>query len=261
MKNRYQELLDQVNTMTLEQVTAAEEEIKEEYEKMASFNKKELAKQVITKKSNKPKEETYKNITSVRYGVMNLYAELGINHDKEYSKSELIKILNENGYFEFNDKSTEFAQHSTDGTLVIIIKGSSKGMSSHFPYSKLKSIEEFFKAVYTMNNSEARALVYLEDYYKLDYLVKLPPQINNVTSTTSDIEFNIQENGKKYHLVMDLHSHHIMGAFFSKQDDANEMFRNIIFGVFSWKFYKGEWKFRIFDGKEFKYLNINEVME
>lgn len=265
--NKFEILLEKVDSInTIEEIKKIEEEIAEEFSQMLEYKKKEEEKKKAKEEKKKAQDNSksnndasvYKNITALRYGVMNLYSELGLTHDKTYTKNELITILNNHGYFEFNTKNTEFAQHPTDGTVVIIIRGSSKG-NIKIPYSLLSIVENYFKLEYEKKHTEARALVY---YNETDskYLIISPKQKNTVVSTTSDVQFNISRSGKEYYLFMDLHSHHIMGSSFSIQDDENEKFRNIIFGVFSWQSKIDIWRFRIFNGSVFKYLKYDEVV-
>lgn len=274
--NRLQEILSRVDSMTLEEIEAVEKEIHQEVEDMKSFKKDEVEKAAVEAKKqktenkqksieSKPNDSTtssqFTNITSFRYGAMNLYAELGIRHDRTYSKDQLIELLNKFGYFEFNSKNTEFSQHQKDGTVVITIKGNSKGfVTPKIIVQDLEQIEQTFKNVYQNNKTEARALIYFNQDNR-DYLVIYPEQKNTIGSTTSDLEFNIKVGEKDYYLVVDLHSHHKMGAFFSPQDDESEKFRNIVYGVFSWYGNINKWLFRYFDGKKFINLQKWELLK
>lgn len=109
----------------------------------------------------------------------------------------------------------------------------------------LKTTEKIFKNTYNKNKTEARVLIYKCLGCKGKYVLVIPEQDNTSIGTKSDIDFNFMDDdtGYMYSLVYDLHSHHLMGAFFSSTDNANEMIPNIIFGVFSWAT-KNEWLFR-----------------
>jgi hypothetical protein len=97
----------------------------------------------------------------------------------------------------------------------------------------LKEISIEFKKTPGLEN---RALVYkFKDNYKIVY----PKSENTSTSTRSDIRFSFMDDDKNiYKLIIDTHSHHTLGAFFSSQDDMDDtqiakINNEIIFGVFS----------------------------
>lgn len=116
-------------------------------------------------------------------------------------------------------------------------------------------VEKYFKEKYKESKTEARALIYKNE--ELEYLIKFPESVDTSVSTTSDVEFTVFESGVTYHLCADFHSHHLMGAFFSSQDDMDDsriasINPEILFGVFSWKD-KDVWKLRKLKGKEWSH--------
>ena len=111
------------------------------------------------------------------------------------------------------------------------------------------AIVQNFMIHYSATGSEARALIYRNVETKE---LKVEFMNENTTPTacigSPDMFWN---NNIDWPLYADLHSHHIMGAYFSATDDEHERVRNIVFGVFSWKDGKCKWVFRYFDGEKF----------
>ena len=245
MKNKYEIYLDKLDDMSLEEIEAVEKEIAVDYKVVLEYQKKHQSK---SKGKATPTIAVFTGITSFRYGAMNLYVELGLDHNNTYSKQDLIKLLNENGYFEFTDKNCDFSQHDSDGTVVITIKGNSKGNIPLLPFSVIDFVSMYFQEEYHKNKSEARVLIYISDKSNKDsfqdFIIKIPKQVNTTHSTISDIELNFYQNGTLYNLTHDFHSHHVIGAYFSSQDDFAEQFKGVIYGVFSWAHNINKWLFR-----------------
>lgn len=61
-------------------------------------------------------------------------------------------------------------------------------------------------------------------------------------------------------LVADLHSHHEMGAHWSRTDNYHERLRGIVFGVFSWAGGTDSWRFRRFTGEAYEDLPYETVV-
>jgi hypothetical protein len=73
------------------------------------------------------KSKTYKDIKVFRYGATDIYNEIGIDENTEYTEKQLIDRLNANGYYEFKEGKTNFAYNEERGILAVTIQGNSKG--------------------------------------------------------------------------------------------------------------------------------------
>lgn len=93
-------------------------------------------------------------------------------------------------------------------------------------------IAKTFKQIYESNGTEQRALIYFNEL-RNEIIPIFPKQENTKVSTTSNVEFYLNDNPYCY-LVEDIHSHHTMGANFSEIDNENEKIKNIIFTIIAW---------------------------
>lgn len=88
------------------------------------------------------------------------------------------------------------------------------------PHTLLNNILEFYREVYSLYSSEVYISVYW-DKRKQDYFLYVPKQ--EVSGAT--VRFENDEtmlNNEDYFIVMDSHSHNVMGAFWSAQDRADQ---------------------------------------
>jgi len=126
------------------------------------------------------------------------------------------------------------------------------------PYYMFTQTISFFRAVMKKyDDAEAMVQFYYDEENK-SYVVHCPDQI--VSGAHIDFKRS-QEFDDKYILVMDIHSHNTMGAFFSGTDNADEQ-ETRIFGVLG-KLNNDipEMKFRISVGGAFKEINIFDIFE
>lgn len=123
---------------------------------------------------------------------------------------------------------------------------------------QLERIENLFKATYAKDKTEDRVLLYRSESGGM--MMVYPPARRAGGMVECDLPLTVVHKGKLYDLVLDLHSHHEMGAFFSQTDDENEHIRGVIFGVFSWKDRVDTWLFRRFDGTSFVEVKPEEVV-
>jgi len=123
----------------------------------------------------------------------------------------------------------------------------------------LTLIEDMFRTTYTLFGTEDRLLIFRDGSGRLH--PERPEMERRTGYVQGDIDLNREVAGDWWDLAYDLHSHHVMGAFWSSTDDANERLRGIAFGVFSWRQESGPtWLFRRFDGKSFVDLPYSEVV-
>lgn len=132
-------------------------------------------------------------------------------------------------------------------------------MTTQLPAEILAAIEQRFKDIHEAKGTEARVLIYRSENGALR--VTWPAVIATPTSVRifGDTPDSFLEEGVWWDLAYDLHSHHVMGAFWSPTDNFNERRRNVVFGVFSWRRGYDTWLFRTFDGKQFVDLTHEEV--
>lgn len=124
--------------------------------------------------------------------------------------------------------------------------------------AQLERIQNLFKRTYEKEGTEDRVLIYRTESGGL--LMVYPKAKREPGMVECDVPLTVIHKGKLYDLILDLHSHHIMGTFFSATDDANERIRGVIFGVFSWKDGVDTWRFRRFNGADFVDVGIEEVV-
>lgn len=126
------------------------------------------------------------------------------------------------------------------------------------PYKMLLQTISFFKEVMRKyNNAEAMVQFYYDDVKK-EYILFCPDQ--EVSGARVSFKRSA-EMDDTHTLVMDIHSHNTMGAFFSTIDNADEK-ENRIFGVIGkLNQQPPEMKFRISVGGEFKEIDMFEIFE
>lgn len=141
------------------------------------------------------------------------------------------------------------------------LKGFQPGFSlslPKLPITLLFTVINFFKAVnIEKNGCEAMVHIYWDKEHS-SYLVDTPEQ---AVSGGSVKAIRNQELEKKYLLVMDIHSHNTMGAFFSGTDDGDEK-ETRLFGVIG-KIEKSipAMKFRAGHGGDYVELDMNDIFD
>lgn len=193
---------------------------------------------------------------NVRYAadLLQLY---GFVDGQAYTADEIKHVLIQNGYTEFEEMAPEFHRSEATNTLVITIKGSRKG-ATLIPGRLLRQIEGCFRATYLRFGTEDRLVVYRN--VAGAFAVGELPMARRVGAVSCDLPLSAEVDGVTWDLAYDLHSHHLMGAFWSTTDDANERLRGVTFGVFSWKGGIDSWLFRRFTGQGFEDLSYHEVV-
>jgi hypothetical protein len=183
---------------------------------------------------------------------------VGFVEGTAYSESDIKDLLIQNGYTEFADTAPAFHKSAVTNTLVITIKGSSKGGPSTVDWHTLHLVQLAFQRTYDMRGTEDRALIYQGPDGGM--AVVTPSMVRRTDEVKCDMPLTIEIAGEPWDLAFDLHSHHRMGVFWSPTDNANERIRGPVFGVFSWKGYRPAWLFRRFDGTEFEELTYEQVI-
>lgn len=107
-------------------------------------------------------------------------------------------------------------------------------IANKIPYAILREILASFKAVYDRDQTEAAAQIYRKSTG--EYFVYYPVQENTAAHTSYEGDLNAAVDLRTQHtLVMEVHSHAGMGAFFSGEDNANEKYplEYCVFGNFN----------------------------
>lgn len=128
------------------------------------------------------------------------------------------------------------------------------------PLDLLIEVELAFLHTYMRNGTEDRILIYAND---AGAMLAMAPEMDRTSgSVVCDIQLSTEWGGQTWDLAFDLHSHHVMGCFWSGTDDANERIRGPVFGVCSWKEGKPDWLFRKWTGPTtgFQNLSYEEVV-
>lgn len=166
------------------------------------------------------------------------------------SKNGVMKVVqNSIGLFIVGTKDVPGLPDLGEGVLLNIPK---------VPYPMLLQTITFFRAVMEkFNNTEAMVQFYY-DRSTSSYIMHCPDQ----EVSGASIKFKRDQSmDDKYTLVMDIHSHNTMGAFFSNIDDADEK-ETRIFGVIGkLKNDDPEMKFRISVGGDFKEISVFDIFE
>ncbi len=125
------------------------------------------------------------------------------------------------------------------------------------PYELLCDIMAFFKEVYRQRKSEAAAQIFWDEENR-EYFVHIPKQ---EVSGGSCKYFNDEQLIDNYPLVIDIHSHGNMGAFFSNTDDKDDKDLRIYGVVGKLDSAAPEYKFRFGYGDGTKEINVRDVFE
>lgn len=126
------------------------------------------------------------------------------------------------------------------------------------PYNIFLQVLSFFRAVCEKFDDAEAAVQIFWDENKQDYFIHCPKQ--TIGKATVDFERD-PDMEEKYLLVMDIHSHNTMGAFFSGTDDKDEK-ETRLYGVLGKvKDAKPEYKFRAMCGGNAIDLDIWDVFE
>lgn len=127
------------------------------------------------------------------------------------------------------------------------------------PYSIYQMIINFFKAVEKKHNAEVMVEIWW-DKTKKEYFVYCPEQ------EISEVSIDYKKNkdlllNDNYILVMDIHSHNFMPAFFSATDNRDEKDTRFFGVVGSLHRSKPEFSFRMGVRGQFKTVEFNELFE
>lgn len=131
-----------------------------------------------------------------------------------------------------------------------------------FPMEFFYRIEQFFRDVMAMpgfaGNYEAQVFI-IDRGGRGEYEIVVPHQRVSQASVSYRIEDELQEGDI---IVMDIHSHNTMGAFWSGTDNADDAKNTWVSGVFGTLNKKTTFKFRFNDGMGNHYdLELEDVFE
>jgi hypothetical protein len=207
----------------------------------------------------KPGSATFTYPFHIRYASEILWDLTGFVDGQVYTADQIKDLLVQNSYIEFAETQIVFHRNAAKNELVITIKGSVKGgTQKRVTHLMLMQAQAIFETTYLCQGSEERVLIYQNDA-GAQFLI-VPPSFRQATRVRCDLPLTFYINGEEWDLVADLHSHHIMGTYWSKTDDANERLRGITFGVCSWLDTDDRWAFRRFTGQGFETLTRDDVI-
>ena len=227
--------------------------------------KKSQAKKTETKKAEPKKEEVEKFTFpfGFQFGPTPLKSEYlqkalefvpGQEYTIEQVKEKLSRAVLE---LQAPDASVHYIKDKNVFVLTNVLKKKGAG---ELPAALIESVQECFMKAWLDKGTEERISIYKCVLDNKFLLISYPGK-----KTSVSVENEIQmyyEDDLDWPLFADLHSHHVMGAYWSSTDNANEQIRGIIFGVCSWPSgNKFEWKFRKYDGENYIDLGVDEVVQ
>lgn len=130
-------------------------------------------------------------------------------------------------------------------------------MPHRVPHELFQQIVAFFMAVYSEHKSEAAAQIFWDEEHE-EYFVYIPKQ--EVTGATCKY-YNDQQLMDNYPLVVDIHSHGSMSAFFSSTDDKDDKDLRVYGVVGKVNTPTPEYKFRFGHGDGTKEIAIQEIFD
>lgn len=116
------------------------------------------------------------------------------------------------------------------------------------PYELYEQILAFFKKVMEVNTSEVEAMIHVLYNPEQGYHLGVPPQ--KISKASVSYDWNYVPAGTS--IVVDIHSHNTMGAFFSgtdNRDDANNISYSGVFGKLKDAEPMTVWRFNYMDKK------------
>ncbi len=184
---------------------------------------------------------------------------VGFVDGQAYTAVELKDVLVHNGFTEFKDIEPDFHHNDETNTLVITIRGSKKGAGIQIGAQALRLIEAAFKLTYATSGTEDRLLIYRNASTGAPAVAR-PEARASRFGVECDMHLAVVRDGQIWDLAFDLHSHHVLGAYWSSTDNWWERLRGITYGVFSWKDGQDIWLFRQWDGHGFIPRAYDEVV-
>lgn len=96
------------------------------------------------------------------------------------------------------------------------------------PYALYETVQAFFRKVMEVKNSEVEAMIHILYNAEQGYHLGVPPQTISKASVSYDWSYIPQGTS----IIVDIHSHNTMGAFFSGTDDRDDIGNISFSGVF-----------------------------
>jgi len=177
--------------------------------------------------------------------------------DKILTNKPVNIVVAKNGTFEVRD--TPIGRVSVKTAECPGLEDVKEGLTltlPKIPVTLLYQIQDLFCKVYEKYKTEAMAHIYY-DKANRRYFVDIPEQ--EVSGAAVDYKHNL-ELEKKYILVMDIHSHHTMGNFFSGTDNGDEK-GDRLYGVIGKLDKGGEISIRAGAGKNKIELSVTDVFD
>ena len=177
--------------------------------------------------------------------------------DKVRTDKAINIVVAKNGTFEIRD--TPIGRVAVKTIECPGLEDVKEGLSltlPKIPITLLYQIMDLFCNVYEEYETEAMAHIYFDKEQKR-YFIDIPEQ--EVSGAAVDYKHN-EKLEKDYILVMDIHSHHTMGNFFSGTDNSDEK-GDRLYGVIGKLDKGGEISIRAGAGKNKIELTVRDVFE
>lgn len=206
------------------------------------------------------KEETYPTnaVVTLFFTKYQLSPEL-FNDKKEITKKELLNFLRKKGHIEYSAERTEIRYEKKENIIIPLVKSAKRGYSLEdnedyrkeesdlmtisvnknsirtlgcqmgsvdfhlpkIPFYILKEVIHFFWDMYVFKNTEAAAMIYYNksgEEYEIYY-----PEQNVSHASVEFLKDERRELDSNLYSVMEIHSHGSFDAFWSGQDNADEI--------------------------------------
>jgi PRTRC genetic system protein A len=116
------------------------------------------------------------------------------------------------------------------------------------PYAIFEQVEAFFRKVMEVHKSDVEAMIHVLWNAERGYHLGVPPQ--TVSKASVSYDWSYVPSGTS--IIVDIHSHNTMGAFFSgvdNNDDRNNISFSGVFGGLQHKAPETKWRFNYFAQK------------
>lgn len=144
-------------------------------------------------------------------------------------------------------------------TEPVVTEGMNFFPAGKIPYTIYEQVQAFFMKVMEMNSSEVEAMIHVLWNPERGYHLGVPPQTISKASVRYDWSY-IPEGTS---IIVDIHSHNTMGAFFSGTDDGDDR-NNIsfsgVFGKLKDPVPQTVWRFNYY-AKKYTNISVADIFE
>lgn len=183
--------------------------------------------------------------------------------DTYENREECLEAAKQNPVYFLGNYMENGTEVRYEKTPVSVVEASEDGTVGRFQWKLPKIPKQILSAIkdlfaWISNDYEVEALVQIRfDPYEAEYSVRIPDQIARKTTVETD---DMPMSTPQMYYVMDIHSHNIMPAFFSRVDDRDEK-ANRVYGVMGSFNEEPEMKFRAATGGKYVVISPSDVFE